>query len=66
MAKHFKFDVAIVGSGIAGLSVALRLADKGFSVCIITKKDSAESISAGSPTNSVWTKVTPVQPIRTA
>ena len=43
MAKHFKFDVAIVGSGIAGLSVALRLADKGFSVCIITKKDSAES-----------------------
>ena len=43
MGAQKKYDVIVVGSGIAGLSVALRLADKGHTVCIITKKDSAES-----------------------
>ena len=43
MGPQKKYDVIVVGSGIAGLSVALRLADKGHTVGIITKKDSAES-----------------------
>ena len=43
MGPKKKYDVIVVGSGIAGLSVALRLADKGHTVGIITKKDSAES-----------------------
>ena len=43
MARDRRYDVIIVGSGIAGLSVALRLAEAGHSVAIITKKDSAES-----------------------
>ena len=43
MVPKKKYDVIVVGSGIAGLSVALRLADKGYTVGIITKKDSAES-----------------------
>lgn len=37
------FDVIVVGSGIAGLSFALKVAQLGHSVAIITKKDSAES-----------------------
>ncbi len=36
-------DVIVVGSGIAGLSFALRVAEAGFRVAIITKKKSAES-----------------------
>ena len=38
-----KFDVIVVGSGIAGLSFALKSADNGYKVAIITKKDSQES-----------------------
>ena len=38
-----QWDVLVVGSGIAGLSFALRLAQSGFSVGIITKKNQAES-----------------------
>ncbi len=37
------FDVLIVGSGIAGLSFALRLAQQGRTVAILTKKTRAES-----------------------
>jgi L-aspartate oxidase len=37
------YDVIVVGSGIAGLSFALKVADSGRKVGIITKKNSAES-----------------------
>ena len=37
------FDVLVVGSGIAGLSFACKVAEKGHSVCILTKKERAES-----------------------
>src|SRR5512135_1274819 len=37
-----KFDFLIIGSGIAGLSFALKVADRG-RVAIVTKKDRAES-----------------------
>jgi L-aspartate oxidase len=37
------FDVLVVGSGIAGLSFARKVADMGHSVCILTKKERAES-----------------------
>jgi len=37
------FDVLIVGSGIAGLSFARKVADLGHRVCILTKKERAES-----------------------
>jgi len=37
------YDVIVVGSGIAGLSFALKVAEAGRRVAIITKKDSAES-----------------------
>lgn len=38
-----KYDVVVVGSGIAGLSFALKVAEAGKKVAVITKKDSAES-----------------------
>ena len=38
-----QYDVVVVGSGIAGLSFALKVAAAGQSVAIITKKNSAES-----------------------
>jgi len=37
------YDVIVVGSGIAGLSFAIKVAESGYRVAIITKKDSAES-----------------------
>ncbi len=37
------FDALVVGSGIAGLSFALKLAQQGRSVAILTKKTKAES-----------------------
>lgn len=37
------YDVIVVGSGIAGLSFALKVAEAGHRVAIITKKNSAES-----------------------
>lgn len=37
------YDVIVVGSGIAGLSFALKVAESGKRVAIITKKNSAES-----------------------
>jgi len=37
------FDVLVVGSGIAGLSFALKVAQHGWRVAILTKKTSAES-----------------------
>ena len=38
-----QYDVIIVGSGIAGLSFAIKSAEAGQRVAIITKKNSAES-----------------------
>lgn len=38
-----RYDVLVVGSGIAGLSFALKMAQLGRRVCILTKKDRAES-----------------------
>ena len=38
-----RYDLVIVGSGIAGLSFALKVAEAGYSVAIFTKKDKAES-----------------------
>jgi len=37
------YDVIVVGSGIAGLSFALKVAEAGYRVAVITKKNSAES-----------------------
>ncbi|HEY0945028.1 MAG TPA: L-aspartate oxidase [Opitutaceae bacterium] len=37
------FDVLVVGSGIAGLSFALNVAQRGLSVAILTKKNKADS-----------------------
>jgi len=37
------FDVLVIGSGIAGLSFALKVAQLGHSVAILTKKNQAES-----------------------
>lgn len=37
------YDVLVLGSGIAGLSFALKLAGRGHRVAILTKKDQAES-----------------------
>jgi L-aspartate oxidase len=37
------YDVIVIGSGIAGLSFALKVAEAGQRVAIITKKNSAES-----------------------
>ena len=41
--SHHTFDALVLGSGIAGLSFALKLAARGRSVAILTKKDRAES-----------------------
>lgn len=38
-----KFDLIVIGSGIAGLSFAIKSAANGLSVAIVTKKASAES-----------------------
>ncbi|MCH8474201.1 MAG: L-aspartate oxidase [Opitutales bacterium] len=43
MKKTKVYDVLVLGSGIAGLSFALKLAAKGCQVAILTKKDQAES-----------------------
>lgn len=41
--SQYSFDALVLGSGIAGLSFALKLARRGKSVAILTKKDRAES-----------------------
>ena len=40
---HHRYDAIIVGSGIAGLSLALKLASAGRRVAILTKKNRADS-----------------------
>lgn len=40
---QLNFDVIVVGSGIAGLSFALNVAQAGYSVAIVTKKTRADS-----------------------
>jgi L-aspartate oxidase len=40
---HYQFDVIVVGSGIAGLSFAHKIAASGVNVAILTKKERAES-----------------------
>jgi L-aspartate oxidase len=42
MTPHHRFDFVVLGSGIAGLTFALNVAEKG-SVAVITKKNRAES-----------------------
>ena len=42
MLETQQFDVLIIGTGIAGLSVALRMAER-CSVCLVTKKTDTES-----------------------
>jgi len=39
---RYKIDFLVIGSGIAGLSYALKVADYG-KVCILTKADASES-----------------------
>lgn len=39
------YDILVVGSGIAGLNFARKVADAGHRVCILTKKERAESSS---------------------
>ena len=39
---RLSFDFLVIGSGVAGLSFALRAAEHG-TVCVVTKKESAES-----------------------
>ena len=41
--RSSQYDLVIIGSGIAGLSFALKVAQAGFRVSIFTKKDKAES-----------------------
>lgn len=41
--KYMQTDIIIVGSGIAGLSLGLKLADKGHSVQIITKRQKSDT-----------------------
>ena len=38
-----RFDILVIGSGIAGLSFALKSAESGHKVGIVTKKHQAES-----------------------
>ncbi len=42
MIAHRRYDYVVLGSGIAGLTFALNVAEKG-SVAVITKKNRAES-----------------------
>ena len=45
MSETIKTNVAIIGGGLAGLSLAIRLADKGIQVLIVSKKELTEGSS---------------------
>ena len=46
MTPSAAFDVVVLGGGLGGLSVALRLADAGLTVGVLRKKPSGDSSSA--------------------
>jgi L-aspartate oxidase len=46
--KEYHCDTLIIGCGIAGLSCALKLAEKGLKVSIITREEKPET------TNTMW------------
>jgi L-aspartate oxidase len=46
--KEFNFDVLILGSGIAGLTSAIKLAESGLKIAIVTREDSSTE------TNTYW------------
>lgn len=49
--KFMKKTIAVIGSGVSGLSIALRLSQKGFKVIIFEKQKNIGGISSSIPFN---------------